>query len=1246
MVRMNNGRLFLVFLLCLVGVLSLINVGFSATLYVNGTGAGSVLCNGWTGTNYSTIQTAINAASDGDTIYVCAKAGGAAYGGQNVVINKSINLFGNQSDAGGVWVRISPPAAIDQPVFKINISYVNISNFTLSGATNSNGIAILNPNSVITNITITNTIISHNQNGIFVNGSHGNTFNNLTIINNSKGIWLFSASNTTIIFTTITNSSSNGINSEYTNEGGNFSSNTISNSSNGVLFNNANNTLITFNVIYNNTLSGISIATSSNFNNLSYNNVSENANNGITLTSSNNNNLLGNRIYNNSWAGIFTTGIVGGNFSSNIVYRNTQNGINPASSNFTLINFNVIYNNTWSGINLQQSANFNNLSYNNVSENANNGILLDSSNNNTLLGNRVYNNSWSGIGTLGLTSGGNFSSNIVYRNTVGGIDLSRSNFTLINFNVIYNNTGPGIIIQSSAGFNNLSYNNVSESAGNAGNGITITSSNNTLIGNIIYNNSQAGISVTGIISGNFSSNIVYRNTQSGINLSGSNFTVLQFNTIYNNTWSGISLQSSSNFNNLSYNNVSENIQYGFYSTSSSNNTFLGNRAYNNSLSGIYIESTNSGGNLSSNIVYNNTIIGIFFNYANNTVLESNIVYNNTNTAQIYFSYSFYNNLTNNNISSDNTATSMYGAYMDGTSGSNTIRGGTIFGFNATSSGAIVLYGNSHIVSGVVIQTTRLGIGIGGNSTVENNTLNSCGLDSNIVYGCIVFRPDLSPTASVNNNNITNATYYAISLQQFSSGGGSITSFSNNWINNATYGIAINNSASLTFSGINYIYNTPSTGYEIYLMNGTINSNGYNITTDQLTFQLGSSSNVSIKVVNLSAITGLTAVDSISGLSTTSRKLVQTVHGNYYGLNVTNTTNSANLTANFYYNTSDISGYSTSYLGIGSTSSGSTWSYYSSSASGSLVSSSSGATSFSYFGILAYVPTPVTIPSSSSDSTTEVTPSSSFDCTTKTLTVTVSTKVNGGTIKLVDKTIPFQSTVTSKVSNGKATFTISESGTYKIIEGSLPSGYSLTAKEIVIDLTACESGEEPIVECITNSDCSSTKECISNDCVAVTGTCGYASNHAWVSYECCSNTDCTEEGFECLAHECKEEQVVSDEEKQLQEAAQEAINDAQTAIDTAKGEGKDVTKAESRLQQAIDAYNEGNYTQAKLLAEESVTLIKEPKTEESTDETGETSEEEKKGSDYSILLYLVVALVILYVLYKMLAGKKGYKEYKK
>jgi len=56
------------------------------------------------------------------------------------------------------------------------------------------------------------------------------------------------------------------------------------------------------------------------------------------------------------------------------------------------------------------------------------------------------------------------------------------------------------------------------------------------------------------------------------------------------------------------------------------------------------------------------------------------------------------------------------------------------------------------------------------------------------------------------------------------------------------------------------------------------------------------------------------------------------------------------------------------------------------------------------------------------------------------------------------------------------------------------------------------------KCVKDTDCSPSEFCRLGFCALVSGTCGHVSNHTWVSYECCSDTYCTD-GKTCISNKC-------------------------------------------------------------------------------------------------------------------------------
>jgi nitrous oxidase accessory protein len=128
------------------------------TLYVGGDEPG----------NYTRIQDAIDNASDGDTVFVYDDS--SPYY-ENVVVNKSINLIGEDSnttviDGGGV-----------DSVIEVSADYVNIEGFTVTNCRDDlseAGINIFSDWNIIKN----NNIVENQCTGIRLSGSHYNLIEN------------------------------------------------------------------------------------------------------------------------------------------------------------------------------------------------------------------------------------------------------------------------------------------------------------------------------------------------------------------------------------------------------------------------------------------------------------------------------------------------------------------------------------------------------------------------------------------------------------------------------------------------------------------------------------------------------------------------------------------------------------------------------------------------------------------------------------------------------------------------------------------------------------------------------------------------------------------------------------------------------------------------------------------------------------------------------------------------------------
>ncbi len=511
----------------------------AATFYVATNGTNTSPYDTWAKAATS-IQTAIDAASDSDTIMVGSSDGyGTGTYTENIIVNKEVTI---ESENGYATTTVIASSA-NSHVFEVTSDDVTITGFSIYGATGS-------ARSAVYCDTVDNCTVQNSRCGW--DGSY----------KNYRGIHLVSSTNCTITNTTTSYNDAEGI-FLASSTGATLTSNTASNNSgDGITLDTSSSNTLTGNTANSNTYDGIRLEPTSNDNTLTNNTASSNGNNGILIAASTGNELTGNTTNSN----VATHGII----------------LTSSSNNNTLDNNTADYN-EGNGIRLENSCSGNTLTSNTVTHNEF-GIFLSDSSNNTIDSNIMNDNDgrWDGDGIMLWGSHYNTISNNTANNDPGdGIEFyDASNNNVINNTVI--NSGWGIRINYHCSHNVLSNNTVNDGV----KGIVVeqaNSTNNTLSNNTTNNNSEDGI----YLYDDTSDNIVYRNTCNGntnygIHLNSSSGNFIYLNNTSSNSTSNVYSQGGST--NTWY---SPTTIYYDYNSGTLYKWFLGN---------YYSDGTHSGSN--------------------------------------------------------------------------------------------------------------------------------------------------------------------------------------------------------------------------------------------------------------------------------------------------------------------------------------------------------------------------------------------------------------------------------------------------------------------------------------------------------------------------------------------------------------------------------------------------------------------------------------------------------------------------
>ncbi|WP_048080198.1 right-handed parallel beta-helix repeat-containing protein [Methanobacterium arcticum] len=446
-----------------------------------------------TNKTYSSIQSAINAASPYDTIQV-----GSGIYTENIVINKTVTLV---SVSGGNAI-IQPLNQLN-PILTLNCNNITVQGFNIMGATNSSGVYL---NGVL-NCNVVGNSLNGNYYGVYIYGSSSNNIISGNTITNStySGINLNSNNNT------IQNNSLTGNLRGMLLVGSNYNTiqnNTINTGFYGIGLNNADSNIFQNNIMTNSTSYGLNIQNGSNNNIIQNNMITSNGGSGIYAMSNLNNIVQNNMITSNGGSGIY----IDTDCSNNITILYNGGSTNTGGTNFG--NWGAImepYSNDSVDeatlLELISNQLVNNIIQNNiVTNNSMFGIYFNSTSNNLVQKNNVTNNSGSGIY---FGSGDNaIQNNIVTSNGGSGIYLDNfSSYNLVQNNVATRNTVTGILIDGYSIYNVIQ-NNAATNNGRDGISVSHHYANDLLYINFnrITNNGRYGIYSDGTASINATNN--------------------------------------------------------------------------------------------------------------------------------------------------------------------------------------------------------------------------------------------------------------------------------------------------------------------------------------------------------------------------------------------------------------------------------------------------------------------------------------------------------------------------------------------------------------------------------------------------------------------------------------------------------------------------------------------------------------------------------------------------------------------
>lgn len=571
---------------------------FAATLYA-GTSCGFPEA-------LTTIQQAVDAASEGDAIIACGKDTFI----ENVRITKPISLRGEN---GRPIIRA---AIASRPALAISGAGINVSGLMLRDATGSAGLY----SSAASGCLITDTEATNNDIGFHLSSSTGNNLSfNRAIDNLDEGFRLSANSDGNAL---VGNTACSQL----------YYGFYIHESSENLLI---NNTACQSSAWY-----GFFLYEGAQENDLINNTANGNAHHGFHIYLNSGNRLLGNIAGNNSAEGFRLSSSSDNELFGNEAYNNSAEGFRLSSSSGNLLRGNIAAGNLRDGF-LVSSGSKNTLDGNEARNNSLHGFYIHQSPDNILLSNKAYGQE-DGFHIFG-GSRNELRSNLAQGNGNGFyFDLSSSDE--VEGNSAMNNSGHGFLFSSSSkdvvrgnlaqgnGLYGLycylgSDNSLSENtAGQNLDGIVLSSaSKNSIGGNSASGNLRHGIYLYQSEGNVLSANSAGNNSANGIYLYESGSNTLEGNSALGNGKNGILLYLSSQCN-LKDNLASGNLADGIVASSCTGSLLWGNSAQDNSGSGFRLV-LGSGNGLKGDESYGNGV-GCSIEGSDNADLKEPRFFNN------------------------------------------------------------------------------------------------------------------------------------------------------------------------------------------------------------------------------------------------------------------------------------------------------------------------------------------------------------------------------------------------------------------------------------------------------------------------------------------------------------------------------------------------------------------------------------------------------------------------------------------